>query len=314
MLSLVLPILMALIIWIVSGIFHNQSADVSGLPMFDVFFRWITKIHFLAVLLGLSLLILEAFIWNTFINKQSLLRQSSYFPAMFYLFLYSCRHNLINFYPALIASLFLILSLKRLTESYKKEKALSEAFDAGVFIGIAALVYFPATVFLVFLWIGLLTMRSLIWREWLISLIGFLLPFIFSLVYYSIFYTPETFWHEKLVTAIGHYKKIMMPGWQQIILIASLAVTALVSAFFFLGKFTDNVVKNQKISALIGWFTLFAAISLIASPRRDACAFSLLALPFSFIFSNYFVRTKKKLIPEILFMILIVAIIVNVFF
>jgi hypothetical protein len=313
MLSLILPILVTMAIWICGNIISAGTIEKSDIPLFQVFFGWLCKMPFLAALSGLCLLMLEAHIWNAFINRETLLRQSSYFPAMIYLFLLSCRHLLLGFYPALIASMFLILAFKRLAESYKKDKAISEAFDAGVFIGLASLVYFPVTVFIVFLWIGLLTMRSLIWREWAVSLIGFVLPFGFALTYYSVFYSPEYFW-DKLIVAIQNYNKVMKPGWHQVLLIITLGATILVSIIFFLKKFPDNVVKNQKILALMIWFACFSAASIVLAPQKNACAFSLLAIPFSFIFSNYFVRAKSKLVPELMFMFLVIAIIVNIFY
>lgn len=314
LISLVLPVLLAVAVWFSVFAIHGGVQVKSGIPMFEVLFGWLLKLPIVSIIVAFALLAFEAFTWNTFINTQGLLKQSSYFTATLYLLLYSCRPILVNFYPSLLAALFLILALKRLAESYKKEKALSEAFDAGIFIGIASLLYFPLTIFLIFLWIGLLTMRSLIWREWVVSLIGFILPFGFALGYYSVFYSPENFWYEKLLAPLGNYHKPPYPGWEAIFLVVTLVLTFIISIFFYLKKFSDNIVKNQKISALIIWFACFSGASVLLSPERDGRAFSLLAMPLSFIYSNYFVRTKARFIPELLFMALLAAIVINIFF
>jgi len=282
--------------------------------MFQVFFRWLLNLPTLATLLGLCLLISQAYLWNTFINKQSLLKQSSYFTAVFYLLLYSSRPILVSFYPSMFASLFLILAMRSLAESYKKERALAEAFDAGIFIGIASLLYFPLIIFIVFLWIGLLTMRSIVWREWVVSLVGFLLPFGFALGYYAVFFTPEKFWYEKLIAATAHYYKPAPLHWQTAVLLGVVALTGIICFFFFIQKMSDNIVKNQKISALMIWFCCFSVGAIILSPQKDARAYTLLVMPCSFVFANYFVRAKSKFFPELLFILLMGAIVINIFF
>jgi hypothetical protein len=314
LIALVFPPLVAVLIWGAMFITHQAVISRSGMPMFDVLCGWLVKTPLLALLVGIAMLLLQAFVWNAFINKESLLKQSSYFPVLFYILLFSCRPLQIGFYPALVSSMFLILSLKRLSESYKKEKALSEAFDAGIFIGIASLIYLPVSVFLLFLWIALLTIRSIVWREFVVSFIGFILPFGFALAYYSIFLSPEDFWYDKLLAVASGYKNSFVLPWPEIFLWCVLGVISLISLFVFLGRVADNVVKNQKIWALMVWFLGFAIITVVISPQKDGRALSLLGVPLSFIFSNYFLRARSKWIPEFLFLLILAAIAINIFY
>src|SRR4029077_9994088 len=218
-LLLVLPVLLGSAIWAWVALLQGGTAFYSNtMPMFNTFFHWISFFPIGSLILGFAMLLLEAFALNSFINKHSLLKQSSYLPAFFYILFCSCRHTQICFYPALFASLFLMLAVRRLAESYKKEKALSELFDAGLFIGIAALVYVPVIVFVMFLWVAVLTMRSLNWRDWIVSLIGFSLPFIFALGYFTVFYSPEHFWYERIMLAFGNYRSDLSMPWKGMLL------------------------------------------------------------------------------------------------
>jgi hypothetical protein len=314
LISLVFPVLLAIGIWCGSYMIHGNFLAKSGMPMFDVFWGWLLKMPAISLFTGFSILILEAFTWNTFINRESLLKQSTNLPALFFIILSSCRPMQIAFYPSLLASLFLILAIRRLAESYKKEKALSEAFDSGFLIGIASLFYLPASVFLIFLWIALLSMRSIVWREWIVSFIGFVLPILFALVYYSIFLSPEDFWYDKLIRIIGIYKPMLTFSWKQVFMLSALGLIGIVSLLLFLRKIPDNVVKNQKIWTLMIWFASFAIIAGIFSPQKDSRSFSLLAIPGSFIFSNYFLRARYTWLTELLFLILLAAIAVNIFY
>jgi hypothetical protein len=265
------------------------------------------------LVLGMGLLLVEAFIWNSFINRNTLLKQSSYFPAFFLILLSSCRISLISFYPALLASFFLVLALRRIAASYKKESALSNVFDAGLFIGIATLFYPPLVIYILFLWIAILTMRSLIWREWVAAMIGFILPFAFTITSGYLFFNNGTAWYNKIVSLSANYRKHWSFTWEEWLLLLTISGIGIASTWLFINKIADNVVKAQKVWALMIWFGLFAVVSIVISPQRDARSMIILVLPASFIFSNYFLKVKSAIWSEFLFLCLLVTVGLSLF-
>jgi len=312
-LLLVLSILMACGIWLwIAFSPARQSFYTNTNPIFNVFFGWLVNLPFINVLIGLVFVLLQAFFWNAFVNNNTLLKQSTYFTAFFFVLLASCRPSLICPYPAMFASLFLMLAMRRLTSSYKKDKALSEVFDAGLFIGIASLFYVPAVVFLLFLWISVLIMRSLAWREWIVAVIGFALPFGFAMAYYTLFFTPEKFWYEKLLMAFGSYRFHWSFNWKQWLLIIALVSSSIAALWVFFNKLTDNVLKAQKVWTLMLWFIFFGIVSMAISPERDGRSLAIVIAPMSFVFANYFLKAKSKVWPEFLFLVLLIAIGVNI--
>lgn len=86
------------------------------------------------------------------------------------------------------------------------------------------------------------------------------------------------------------------------------------SFWLFINKMADNIVKTQKVWALILWFMVFALLSVVISKQRDAQSFMVLAIPFSFIFSNYFLKAKSAVWAELLFLCLLITIGLNLFF
>ena len=314
-LLLVFTILAGVGIWLWIGILPAKTTDYKWNVFFlNDFWAWMTRFHLFSAIFGAILVLAEAFIWNSFVNSNSLLKQSAYFPAFMFILLASCRGSLICFYPALIAVLFLMLAIRRLAAGYKKDKALSEVFDAGLFIGIASLFYIPLVVFIVFLWIAILTIRSLIWREWVAALIGFALPFAFMLAYHYIFYAPAPFWSTKLSVVTSNYRTHWSFSWEEWVLLIAIVGTSIASFWLFINKVSDNVVKAQKIWALMLWFVFFALVSVAISPQRDARSLVILVLPVSFIFSNYFLKAKSAIWSEFLFLCVIVTIGISLFF
>lgn len=314
MLLLVSGILFCLVLWSTAILKPDETTrSYTDITLLATFFDWIQGFTMVKGILGVALLLLIAGLWNRLVNKHSLLKQSTYFPFFFMLLLLSCRTPLIGFYPALIASLFLVLFLDRLISSYKKEQALSNIFDAGLFIGIATLFYIPSLLFLIVLWVGLFTMRSISGRELLCSVIGFLLPFVFLFTYNLVFY-PAYPWYNKIASKFVYHSIHLAFSWQQWVITVCVFVTAAVSLWFFINKAGDNVLKAQKFWNLLVWFMLVSAVSILICPVKDARAFAIFAIPGSFVLSVYFLKTRAKLVPELLFLSLIGAVIISMFF
>jgi hypothetical protein len=314
MLLLLFGIIFSIVLWAVT-VFHPVGptlsyTDVTLLaPFYD-------RIHSLPVFkeaLGFSMLLLMAGVWNNIVNKHSLLGQSSYFPFFFMVLLLSCRTSLIGFYPALASSFFLVLAIHKLISSYKKERALSDIFDSGLFVGIATLFYIPSMVFLVLLWIGVLTIRSINWREWVCSIIGFMIPFIFTFTYNLVFF-PGYPWYNKITSEFVYHSTHLSFSWEQITIMIIIGISALRGLWFYVNKIPDNVVKAQKFWALMVWFILIGIAAVIICPVKDSRAFSILAIPGSFVLSVYFLKTRTKFIPEILFLSLLAGVLISMFF
>ncbi len=314
LLLLVFGIGLSVILWSVTIMKPGEiTHPYTDITLLAPFFDHIHSFPLVKEILGFAILLLEAALWNTIINRHSLLRQSTYFPFFFMLLLLSCRASLAGFYPALISSLFLILAINKLISSYKNEKALSEVFDSGLLVGIATLFYIPSIVFLLLLWIGLFTIRTINLREWTCSVIGFLLPFLFTYTYNLIFY-PDYPWYNKIMSEFSYHHPHLSFTWEQIIIMIILSVTALCSLWFFINKATENVLKTQKFWVLMVWYIVIGMGSVAICPVKDSRAFSILALPGSFVLSVYFLKTKARLLPEILFLSLLGGIIISMFF
>jgi len=314
LLLLIFGIVFSAVLWAATVLHPGEIArPYTDVTLLAPFFDWIHSFPLVKDVLGFTTLLLMASTWNSIINKHSLLGQSTWLPFFFMLILLSCRTSLIGFYPALASSFFLVLSLNRLISSYKKERALSDIFDSGLFVGIATLFYIPSMVFLIVLWIGLLVIRSINWREWVCSIIGFLLPFVFTFTYNLVFF-PGYPWYNKIASKFVYHYVHLSFSWEQITIIIIMALTAVGSVWYFVNKLGENVLKAQKFWSLQLWFILISIAAVLICPVKDSRAFSILAIPGSFVLSVYFLKTRSKFIPELLFLSLLAGVIISMFF
>lgn len=83
----------------------------------------------------------------------------------------------------LVGMLFVCTAFLLLLYTYKREKALSELFHAGLLIGIASLFWGQSIVMLIPFAFGLLMLRTGNWREWVVLFFGLIMLAVFVMLF-----------------------------------------------------------------------------------------------------------------------------------
>lgn len=137
------------------------------------------------ILLTIVLIVAQALLISRMVTLHRLSRALSLIPgAVFILFISSILEPF-AFHYILLANLFFVLSLGSLFKIYKKYKPISTLFNAGFFLGLATIIYFPYVIFIAAMLIGLYNLRSFNFKESLQVLIGFLSSiFLVGLLFY----------------------------------------------------------------------------------------------------------------------------------
>jgi hypothetical protein len=118
------------------------------------------------------------------IRKFGLTNDQSLISAYIYITLTGLYPGMIIISPASISFFILILAIYNLFRTYDIEFPLQKFFFVSLYIGISSLLYSPMCVFLVFLIIVLPALKTPSLREFLIIIIGFIIPFYFLGLYF----------------------------------------------------------------------------------------------------------------------------------
>ncbi|MCX6290776.1 MAG: DUF6427 family protein [Bacteroidetes bacterium] len=274
-------------------------------------FHWQEALpRFLVMFIAVALVSLEAIYMNNLFNRHEVLGKNSYLPAFLYVLLMSFALPVLWLHPVLIANIFLLVALDKTFSLFKNETAALALFDGGFMISMASFFYFPAVLFFAWFIISIAILRPFSFREWLIACIGFVLPYFFMSVYF--------FWNDRLVSKWESGIRLFASKTPDISFVTGrpLFWLFLLTGFLFLlsmGKFRrnfyKNVVKTRLCQQLLMLYMVFAVLSAFLSTSVDFFQLTLLAIPFSLFFSNYFLLVKKKTwIPELLLWSLIILI------
>ena len=270
---------------------------------------------FFVVLITMALISVEAIYLNNILNRYEVLYQNSYLPAFMYVMLVSLAWPLLSFHPVIPAAFFLVRALDKTFALFKNDAPVSPLFDGCFLISIASLIYFPAAIFFILFLIALAILRPLSFREWIISFIGFFLPYFFMSVYF--------FWTSQLKNG---WKNIMehfsIHSLQTEFIMTKLLIlmSVLLGLLFLLSmnmlrkNFYKNVIRTRSNQQILILFFILAALSSYFLKTIPLYHFTLLAIPLSVFLGYYFLAVKKRTwISEVLLWLWVVLIVWNHF-
>jgi len=240
------------------------------------------------------LTLLQAVLINVIVSHQRLTEEITLFPGLFYILFMGFSAQFWAVTPLLIANFFLLFAIMELTATYKEFSSADRIFNIGLFIGIASLFYFSYIVFLLFAWIGIGILRAIRWKERVILILGFLVPYFFLFTYHFWYGMQENL----LVNHISSISSFLdFTGDSDIsdfITISLIGVLTLVVLLSYKRYTYKKKIKIQKIIDILFWAMAASALSLLIQGQINIQHFQML-LPILAIFvSINFVHMSKQ--------------------
>ncbi len=160
--------------------YPGESQNVLFAPIDEI-----TKQHtWLQVLLSLVLVIFTGFLIQQVNDRFAFIRTRTKLPATMLVILIGGFVNMHTLHPVFFAGIFLVFAIHSLFAVFDNPNAFPQIFNAGFFIGVGSLFYFDLALLLPAFLIGIIILcREYHWREFVIMLIGFIVPFIFAFSY-----------------------------------------------------------------------------------------------------------------------------------
>lgn len=261
---------------------------------------------FINHLSALLFTILLAFLILKLNVQYAFIKLRSFLPPSLFILITSGMPDLHTMHPVYPAALFLVLAIDRIFNSFDKETIHSNAFDAGIFLAIGSLFYLNLVFFFPLLWFGFIIVKPKVnWREYILTTIGFVLPWLAALTYYLAagkqdeliatlqmnFTSHQTFLKANLpVQVFGGY----------------LVLLTLLGSFFLLSQYDDKRISSRKFFKVFFWIFLISVVLVAANPAVSQEIIVILAIPLTYLISNFFIFMKRKVWGEV-FMYLLMA-------
>ena len=250
--------------------------------------------------LNIGIVFLQAIVLNFTINENNLLKSKTYVPALLYVVSASLFFDFYTLSPPMMATTFLILSLRYLFQQMKQQKRDSSVYMMGFYIGIAGLFYTPAILFIFLILFSVLLYSSSSMRSLLIAIIGFLFPLVTVGLYY--------YWND----ALGLYlKDILIYSFTELdywylspkaILFLVIPSTGLM-AWAMLRLSTGTGYVNYQVNSrlVMIFYVVVAVLTFFISPKKSAYHLFLFVPAMAYILGDYFLNVKSLFIRGIQF-------------
>jgi hypothetical protein len=242
----------------------------TGLPLIDAdfpadqFFAGLYQNNTLVVLMAMALIAAGSFLINYIFNRNEFYNTPSFVPALMYALL-GCTSSLYQIsLPVLLSNLFFLVGIGRQLSVFRQTKAISEYFECGFWLGMAAVFFPPFLALAAGLWFSILYTRAFSWREHLLPILAFGVPFLYWLVYkywfnelgdLILFRKVITFDTTNLVAGMNWYSKVFYAS-------VGVAFVLALPRFLFLADRSSNRARNVKNTFVVMSLAAIAAFGL----------------------------------------------------
>jgi len=274
------------------------------MPLYILMTRWIESNVFVTFLFPVIFIFLISLLLLR-LNATFLVIQEKTFliPYIFIIILggFVFLHTM---QPVYFGLLFLLFSLNRIFSACTKDSGgLSCAFDAGFYIGVGSLFYFPLIFYFFVVWAGLFKIHGqLQGRYFLLSLIGTLLPWIMIFSYYFFTDTQSVFNHIV-------YQNFYASACRQVnefpyyVYIGFMFLLSVISGFFLLSHVNSQKVVTRKYYGILFWILIVSIAIFLLVPSVSGEIMLIMSLPLSFLFANFMVSIRKELFGDIILLV-----------
>ncbi len=255
----------------------------------------------LQVVISFIIVLFVAFLIQQINSRYALIKARTKLPAVIYIIIiggFTAMHTL---HPVFFAAIFLLLGLNSLFSIFNNPSPQLEIFNAGLFIAIGTLFYFNLIVLLpAFLIAVSIIRRERKWREFLILIIGFIIPIAFALTY--TFFTDQlndTFviFQKNIFSSINHFKtNYPLQGF-----LGLLIFLTIIGSFKIMQQYDSRKVSTRKYYMALFVIFFFSMLSFIFIPATSQEMLVIAVIPLTFLISNFFVSIESVFWRELLF-------------
>jgi hypothetical protein len=275
--------------------------EVKPMPLYGLLKSLCGDHQLAGILFSMIMVSLLLFLLVNFNTTFFFINERTFLPAILYLLITSVFSELQVLNPVLPATVFLMLAIFRIMDSYRKPGNVSNFFDAGILIGTGSLFYGNMLWFGILPIIGIGLLRTVTLKEIILSLIGLVTPYILlSGVYYVLDYDLGVFLSDITYNLIGVSPGYIYPKLTIVVLVW-LGVIVIVSIGFLMNLFNSKKIKSRKTFHLL-LYVLFISVGLFLILRSVSVEMVWISgIPASYLLTHFFIFAKKKIIREIIF-------------
>lgn len=254
------------------------------------------------------LITIQAYLFNTLINRFEVLYKNSNIPVIIFIILYGLIPDFLSLSPFILVNTLMPLALWKIFALYKSERPVTRAFDTGFVFSLMILCYLPMALLVVFMYLCIAILRPFNWREWVASALGLATPAI--LLFTILLVTNKMHLRITEVNTDTWLPviKLQSLSWHYILPALVIAIILFLSFLKLYANYSKNVIRMRKFQLCFMLLLVFLLLIILIPVQQSAARFSLLIPPICLFLSYYFIAIRKVWWFEILSTVFILLI------
>lgn len=292
--------LIALLTFLVSIISHPEPFQWSGMPLYNLFFGELYRIPLLSYFIALLFNLGNSFILIRINYRYSLVEDKTYIPAILYLIIVNAFPSLHTVNPMLVGSLFYLLSFTMIINAHEDPPDSYKIFNASLVLFIGMLFYAKLIWFVPVIWLIILTIRPVSWREMVFPLVAGLFVGVTLFTFYWVF--QDAGWkfssvlRENLSFEHSHTKVHI----SKIIFVAYILILVLIASANIITRFQSKKIITRNIYQVFLYMFLFSFVFYFLISGFQLGSIYFMAIPLAYLLTSYFQQKGYSIIKEIL--------------
>jgi len=290
---------------VLRGVLFFQGAATDIPWQQDAFFDFYQMFPSKALQVGLSIVLIfaQALLISRYVIEHRLSRALSLIPGAIFILFVAVVMEPESMSMVLLANLFFVLGIGSLFRIYKKHKPIATIFNAGFFLGIATLIYFPYIIFFVSTILGLFSLRAANVKELVQLVTGFLTVFLFMGIY--LFYQNDL---SALNNIVAY--NFSMPAFDLSNPLAYVKLATLIFCVLAILFFQNSLRKKKKFDAikkieLTFWQLILGFILLFFINNGHEEHMLIMSTPIAILAGLIFESRDGYIVKEFLFILFI---------
>jgi hypothetical protein len=300
------------ILWVPG--FSGHGTLISGpeliTPLYQAAYGLLAMSPTASTILAILIVFASALSLNNILSYHDLTPKNNLLPALIFIVLMSSNPLILNAYPLIIALPLLTWFLHTIYKMNDEPENYMEVFNASILVSIISMIYFPAAILWILIWLALLIYGSFNGRNIIISFIAFLLPYLYLGLYF--------FWTDRLeeagFTYLSYFQSVfhfeMNTSMLQWVIWGLFLIFMLLPSFMRISSSLSVFgINYRKKMAVTIWLMVFSLPMIIMSGKLDY--HTMIFLPASVMTAHYFHLFKRSVLNELALLLFIILILVH---
>ena len=308
--QLIAIVLLLVVLWIPAFVtqLHDTAVGSPTTPLYNFIAGMFDSSSSAMTILTFIVMGLSALFFNSMLSVNQLVTRNSSIGAFVFVLCMCCVQLRDEYYPFLLAGIFIMMAMQTIYLIYQVEKPESYLMNAGLFVAIASMFYYPAILLIFWVLLSLVIMDIRGLRHFLIPIVGFLFPYFIMLIC--------VYFNHTLIDNYNNYKLAFNDLGFEKLGLTTMETVALVLVFIFMGLSlmiksgnADNSVGTRKKINVTLWLFAFGFMMLFL--QKPVVCNGLIYMVLAVVVSMALCYVKKSKIIDIALIVLMLAIIAN---